>query len=192
MGKLVVSEFMTLDGVFDDPGGAEGTKHGGWSFKFKRGPAGDKFKFDELIAADSLLLGRVTYEGFAEAWPTMQDEQGFAEKMNKMPKHVVSASLGEVNWNNSSLLPLSSTGDIKGEVTKIKQAAQGDILVFGSGRLVCELMRLGLVDELRIMLYPIVLGQGRRLFESAPKTPLKLSNQQQLSESIVILTYGTS
>ena len=110
MSKLVVSEFVTLDGVLEDPGGSEGFDRGGWAFQFERGPEGDKFKLDEALAADALLLGRKTYEGFAEAWPSRTDEVGFAEKMNTMPKYVVSTTLDEAGWNNSTV--------IKGDVAK--------------------------------------------------------------------------
>jgi dihydrofolate reductase len=104
MGKIVVSQFVTLDGVMEDPGGAEGFEHGGWSFQFDSGPEGNQFKVDEIMAADALLLGRVTYQGFAQAWPSMKDEAGFADKMNSMPKYVVSTTLETAEWNNSTML----------------------------------------------------------------------------------------
>ena len=114
--RLVVSEFLTLDGVMEDPGGAEGFPGGGWAFRFERGPEGDKFKLDELMAADALLLGRKTYEGFARAWPSMTDEVGFAAKMNSMRKYVVSSTLQHAEWNNSTIL----SGDIVGEISRLK------------------------------------------------------------------------
>ena len=167
MGKLVVSEFVTLDGVMEDPGGAEGFAHGGWAFRFERGPEGDRFKLEEVLAADSLLLGRKTYEGFAEAWPGRTDEAGFADKMNAMPKLVVSSTLEHADWNNSTLI----RGDVAAEVATLKEQAGGDILVAGSRQLVGTLMRHDLVDEYRLMVFPVVLGSGKRLFEDGGEQP---------------------
>lgn len=168
MAKLVVTEFVTLDGVFEDPGGAESFDLGGWAFRFDRGPEGDKFKQDELDAADAQLLGRRTYEGFAAAWP----ERGgnpFAEKMNEMPKHVFSSTLREASWNNSTILH----GDLTSEVTALKRRYAGDILVAGSGQLVRGLLDAGLVDELRLMIFPTVLGRGRQLFDGVQTLALR-------------------
>src|SRR5947209_18074307 len=131
MRKVIVSEYVTLDGVMEDPGGGEGTKHGGWSFQFWSEEAA-KFKFDELFASDALLLGRVTYQGFAKAWPSMTDEQGFADRMNSLPKFVVSTTLQEVAWNNSRLIK----ENVVEEVSRLKQQPGKDILVGGSGQLV--------------------------------------------------------
>src|ERR687888_1832356 len=125
MGRIVVTEFVSLDGVMEDPGGAEDYKHGGWTFEFNRGEDGDRFKLDELREAEAQLLGRVTYEGFAAAWPSMSDEVGFAERMNSMPKYVVSSTLGEPTWSNSTVL----RGDVADEVSKLKQQVGGAILV---------------------------------------------------------------
>jgi dihydrofolate reductase len=160
MSKLVVSEFVTLDGVMEDPGGAEGFDRGGWAFQFERGADGDKFKLDELMAADALLLGRTTYEGFATAWPSRTDEAGFADKMNSMPKYVVSTTLESLEWNNSTVIK----GDAAGEIAKLKEQVGGDILVAGSGQLVQALVEHDLVDELRLMVFPVLLGSGKRLF----------------------------
>jgi dihydrofolate reductase len=168
MGKLVVTEFITLDGVFEDPGGAESFELGGWAFKFDRGPEGDKFKLDELMAADAQLLGRVTYEGFAAAWPKMGDNP-FGEKMNSMPKFVVSSTLTETSWNNSTII----RGDLAAEVSALKGRFEGDILVAGSGRLVRGLLEAGLVDQLNLMVFPMILGRGRRLLDGAPTTALR-------------------
>jgi dihydrofolate reductase len=167
MGKLVVSEFVTLDGVMEDPGGAEGFAHGGWAFRFERGPEGDRFKLDEVLAADSLLLGRKTYEGFAQAWPGRTDEAGFADKMNAMPKFVVSTTLERADWNNSTLI----RDDVVAEVARLKQQPGGDVLVAGSRQLVGTLMRHDLVDEYRLMVFPVVLGSGKRLFEDGGEQP---------------------
>src|SRR5213082_28162 len=138
MGNLVVTEFVTVDGVFEAPGGGEEFEHGGWAFKFDRGPEGDKFKSDELEAADAQLLGRVTYEGFAKAWPTMEGTGSFGEKMNAMPKYVVSSTLDVADWNNTTIL----TGDLSEEVGKLKERYAGDILVAGSGQLATSLLSL--------------------------------------------------
>ncbi|MGH3198854.1 MAG: dihydrofolate reductase family protein [Streptosporangiaceae bacterium] len=170
MGKIVVTEFISLDGVFEDPGGAEGYQHGGWSFTFNQGEEGGKFKLDELMAADAQLLGRLTYEGFAKAWPAMEDPVGFADKMNGMPKYVVSATLTDPAWNNTTVL--GSTADAAG----LKDQYQGDILIAGSGQLVRGLTGLGLVDEYRLMVFPLILGTGQRLFDGAQMTRLKLAD----------------
>ncbi len=169
MGKIVVTEFISLGGVFEDPGGAEGYQHGGWSFTFDQGADGSKFKLDELMAADAQLLGRVTYDGFAQAWPAMKDPVGFASKMNAMPKYVVSATLTDPAWNNTTVITLEEAG-------KLKHQYQGDILIAGSGQLVRALTGLGLVDEYRLMVFPLVLGTGRRLFDGAARTRLKLAD----------------
>ena len=187
MGKLVVSEFVTVDGVMEDPGGAEGFEHGGWAFKFERGEDGDKFKLDETLNADALLLGRVTYEGFAAVWPTIEDDAGFAEKMNSMPKRVVSSTLKELTWNNSALVE----GDLADSVTKLKDEFDGDILVAGSATLVQALVDDDLVDELRLMIYPMVLGSGKRLFGELDGTKsFQLVESRPVGdEGVVILTY---
>ncbi len=173
MGTIVVTEFVSLDGVFEDPGGAEGYEHGGWSFTFDQGDEGRRFKLDELMAADAQLLGRVTYEGFAKAWPGMTDPFGFAEKMNGMPKYVVSATLADPAWNNSTVITLD-------EVAKLKEQYTGGILVAGSGQLVRGLTGLGLVDEYRLMVFPLILGTGRRLFDGAAMTRLTLAGLTHL------------
>jgi dihydrofolate reductase len=166
MGNVVVSEFITVDGVIEDPGGAEGSAHGGWSGKFKSGPEGGKFKFEELIAAGALLLGRVTYEGFAAAWPTMEGTGEFGEKMNGMPKYVVSTTLERAEWNNSTIL----RGDPAEEVRKLKGQVDGDVVIFGSAKLAQSLIEHHLIDEYRLMIYPILLGTGKRLFAEADNT----------------------
>jgi dihydrofolate reductase len=187
MGKLVASEFVSLDGVFEDPGGSEGTDIGGWTFKFERGDDGDRFKFDELMAADAQLLGRVTYQGFAQAWPTMPDESGFAARMNAMPKYVVSTTIDRPQWNNTTVI----TGDLEEEVPRLKERHAGDILIAGSGQLVRSLMASRLIDEYRLMLFPIVLGQGRTLFGGAGgSATLRLVGTRPVGpDGVVILTY---
>jgi dihydrofolate reductase len=158
VGKIVVTEFVSLDGVMEDPGGAEGYRHGGWTFEFDRGPEGDKFKLDEALGAEALLLGRVTYEGFAAAWPSRDGE--FADKFNTMPKYVVSSTLEKADWTNSTVLE----GDLAAGVAALRQKHDGDVVVNGSARLVQALIEHDLVDELRLMVFPVVLGSGRRLF----------------------------
>jgi dihydrofolate reductase len=187
MRNLIVTEFVSVDGVMEDPGGGEAFDRGGWAFQFERGPEGDKFKLDEVLEADALLVGRVTYQGFAAAWPSVTDEEGFADKMNAMAKFVVSTTLENPEWNNSSVIK----GNVAEAVTKLKQQPGGDILVAGSAQLVHTLMEHGLVDEYRLMVYPIVLGTGRRLFrEGGDSTALKLVAAQPVGpDGIVVLTY---
>jgi dihydrofolate reductase len=186
MRKLVVTEFITLDGVIEDPGGAEGFEHGGWSFKFDD-PEGAQFKLDELMAADVQLLGRVTYEGFASAWPEMSDEGDFAVKMNGMPKYVVSSTLTEATWQNSEIVAPS---ELVATVQRIKQEGDGDILVAGSATLVQALAANDLVDQYNLMVFPIALGTGKQLFGGI-ETPvtLKLADAKTLGSGTQILTY---
>ena len=184
MGQIVVTEFVSLDGVMEDPGGAENFKHGGWSFKISRGDEGDKFKLDETFASEALLLGRVTYEGFAEAWPSRDGE--FADKFNNMPKYVVSSTLAEPEWNNSTVL----NGDVVEEVGKLRQELDGDIVVHGSARLVQTLLEHDLVDQLRLMVFPVVLGSGKRLFGDTSDTkPLRLVDSKVVGDGVTILIY---
>ena len=188
MGRIVVSEFVSLDGVMEDPGGSEGTRNAGWTFRFDRGSDGDRFKLDEVLDAEALLLGRVTYEGFAKAWPAMEDPVGFAAKMNAMPKYVVSNTLtdAKASWHNSTVV----RGDAAAEVKALKDAVAGDLLVAGSASLVQTLVEHGLVDELRLMVFPIVLGSGKRLFGDVSEAPvLALDEVTTVGAGIVILTY---
>ena len=188
MGKLVVTEFITLDGVFEAPGGGEAFEHGGWAFKFNRGDDGDKFKVDELMAADAQLLGRVTYTGFAQAWPSMNTDE-FGQKMNSMPKYVVSTTLrdADATWTNSTVI----RDDVPGQVGRLKSEVAGDILVAGSAQLARSLTEHGLVDEYRLMVFPIVLGSGKRLFgDGSPSLTLRLGDSQPVGpDGVVILTY---
>jgi dihydrofolate reductase len=184
MGNVVVTEFVSLDGVMEDPGGAEDFEHGGWTFEYDRGPEGDKFKLDEVLEAEAHLLGRVTYEGFAEAWPSREGE--FADKINSAPKYVVSTTLEEAEWNNSTVIK----GDVAAEISKLKQQVDGDILVAGSATLVQTLFEHDLVDELRLMVFPTVLGSGKRLFgDGFDRTNLRLVDSKALDSGILILTY---
>jgi dihydrofolate reductase len=184
MGRIVVTEFVSLDGVIEDPGGSENFKHGAWSFEIDRGEEGDKFKLDETRSSEALLLGRVTYEGFAKAWPSRDGE--FADKFNAMPKYVVSSTLQEPEWNNSTVLK----GDVVQEVAELKQELDGNIVVHGSAQLVQTLVEHDLVDELRLMVYPVVLGAGKRLFgETSDKKPLRLVGSQVVGDGVTVLTY---
>jgi dihydrofolate reductase len=184
VSRIVVTEFVSLDGVMEDPGGSEGTKHGGWSFEFSRGDEGDKFKLDETMGSDALLLGRRTYEGFAEAWPSRDGE--FADKFNTMPKYVVSSTLEDPDWNNSKVL----SGDLGEEVAKLKEEHDRDIVVHGSARLVQSLLEQDLVDELRLMVFPVVLGSGKPLFGQTSSTkPLKLVDSKVVGDGVAILVY---
>jgi dihydrofolate reductase len=184
MGRIVVTEFVSLDGVMEDPGGAENFKHGGWSFEIARGAEGDKFKLDEAFASEALLLGRVTYEGFAAAWPSREGE--FADKFNSMPKYVVSSTLDEPEWNNSTVLK----GDVGEEVGKLRHEQDGEIVVHGSAQLVQTLVENDLVDEFRLMVYPVVLGSGKRLFgETSDKKPLRLVESKVVGDGVAILIY---
>jgi dihydrofolate reductase len=184
MGKIVVTEFVSLDGVVEDPGGSEDFKHSGWSFEISRGEEGDQFKLDEARASEALLLGRVTYEGFAEAWPPREGE--FADKFNSMPKYVVSSTLQDPEWNNTTVLG----SDVAEEVARLKEEVDGEIVVHGSPRLVQELVERDLVDELRLMVYPVVLGTGKRLFgETSDKKRLRLADSKVVGDGVLILTY---
>jgi dihydrofolate reductase len=184
MGKLVVTEFVSLDGVMEDPGGSEQTPVGGWAFRFDRGAEGDEFKLAELRASDAQLLGRVTYEGFAQAWPERAGTGEFGERMNKMPKFVVSATVANPTWNNTTVL----AGDLAQDVRGLKERFNGDILVAGSARLARSLLALGLVDELHLMVFPVVLGQGKRLFPAGePPLDLTLVETRQFG-SVAVLT----
>ena len=186
MGKIVVTEFVSLDGVIEAPGGGEDYKHGGWTFEINRGDEGDAFKLEEIREADAQLLGRVTYEGFAAAWPNFTDKVGFAEKMNTMPKYVVSSTLKQADWNNTTIL----SGDVVEEVKKLKDDIGGVILVAGSAQLVQTLIEHDLVDELRLMVFPVVLGTGKRLFsDRSEKKRLRLADSKTVGDGIAILIY---
>jgi dihydrofolate reductase len=185
MRKVVVSEFITMDGVWEDPGGSEQTEHGGWSFRFWSDESA-RYKYDELFAADALLLGRVTYEGFAAAWPTMTDENGFADRMNGVPKYVASKTLTAVEWQNSHLI----AGDVVEAVSALRQQDGQNILVAGSGELADTLLRHDLVDELRFLVSPVVLGSGRRFFnDGSPPKVMELAEASTFASGVLALTY---
>lgn len=184
MGKVVVSEFVSLDGVIEDPGGAEKFEHGGWTIPYWSDDIG-AFKFDELMTSDALLLGRVTYEGFAAAWPGQADEAGFADRMNNLPKYVVSTTLDKADWNNSTII----SGNVAEEVASLKEQPGQDILINGSGKLIQSLMPDNLIDEYRLLVYPIVLGSGKRLFQGGLDTTLKLVESRAFDSGVILLRY---
>ena len=157
-GRIVVTEFVSVDGVMEDPGGSENFEHGGWSFEYNRGDEGDKFKMEELMDAEVQLLGRVTYEGFAEAWPSREGE--FADKINKGRKVLVSTTLTDPSWENTTVI----SENVPEELRKLRDETDGNILVAGSNTLVHTLFENDLVDELRLMVFPTVLGSGKRLY----------------------------
>jgi len=184
MGRIVVTEFISLDGVVEDPGGSEDYRHGGWAFETDRGDEGNQFKLDETMEAEAQLLGRVTYEGFAEAWPSREGE--FADKFNSMPKYVVSSTLEEAEWNNSTVL----RGDLTEEIIKLKGEVEGVLLVAGSVQLAQALLERDLVDELRLMVFPVLLGEGKRLFgEAGGKKRLRLADSKVVGDGVALLTY---
>jgi dihydrofolate reductase len=187
MGRIVVTEFVSLDGVMEAPGGDDNFKRGQWTFEFDRGDEGNKFKLDEVFEAEAQLLGRRTYEGFAAAWPSREDEYGFSERMNTMPKYVFSSTLETADWENTTIL----SGDFATEIGKLRDEVDGVILVAGSCRLVQGLIEHDLLDELRLMVFPVLLGYGKRLFgELADKKTLKLTDSKTVGDDgVLILAY---
>jgi dihydrofolate reductase len=190
MRKITITEFITLDGVVQDPGGAETDvfPHGGWSFRFQD-EGGWAYKLDELHAHDALLLGRTTYDGFAKAWPGMTDEVGYADKFNAMPKYVVtSGDADELTWTNST--KIDGTGDLAAQIRALRDGDGGDIIVHGSCRLARFLIENDLVDELRLMVFPVVLGGGKRLFgETTDKKPFRLTDSKAVGDGVLIAIY---
>src|SRR5438094_1310335 len=184
MGRIIVTEFVSLDGVMEAPGGGEDYEHAGWTFEINRGEEGNKFKIKETSDSEALLLGRVTYEGFAKAWPSREGE--FADKFNSMPKYVISKTLKKADWNNSTIL----NGNVLEEVKALKQRLKGDILVSGSAQLVQALIANDLVDQLNLMVFPVILGSGKRLFgDSKEAKTLKLAESKTVGDGIAIMIY---
>jgi dihydrofolate reductase len=182
--RIVVTEFVSLDGVMEAPGGEPDFKYPGWTFEFDRGDDGNQFKLDETMQADGLLIGRTTYESFAGAWPEREGE--FADKFNSMPKYVVSTTLADPEWNNSTVIG----GDVAASVGKLRDELDGNLVVHGSVRLVQALIEHDLVDELRLMVFPVVLGSGKRLFgDTSAKKPLTLAESRTVGDGVAILTY---
>ncbi len=185
MGRIVVTEYISVDGVVEAPSGTEPFERVGWTDHFSRGPAGDAFKWDETMASDALLLGRVTYDGFAPVWPHVEGE--FAEKFNSMPKYVVSSTLKDPDWNNTTVLG----GEVVGEVRNLKQQYERDIVVHGSPQLTQTLIEHDLVDELRLVVYPIIVGAGKRLFGETTETKrLRLVETETFDDGIHLLVFG--
>ena len=184
MGRIVITENVSLDGVVEDPTGAEGLRVGGWFWETDRGEDGEKFTLDKTLGTEALLLGRRSYEFFAATWPSRGGE--LADKMNSLRKYVVSSTIEDPEWNNSTVLG----GDVVDEVSKLKQAIDGEIVVLGSPQLARTLIEHDLADELRLMIYPVVLGAGARLFgETSDKKPMRLVDTRSVGDGIAILTY---
>ena len=188
MGRIVVTEFVSLDGVMEAPGGDDNFVRGAWTFEFDRGAEGNQFKVDETNNSTALLLGRRTYEGFAAAWPQREGE--FADRFNSMPKYVVSSTLTDPTWNNTTVLAVDSTGEIAESVRRVRDEHDGDVVVHGSARLVQALIEHDLVDELRLMVFPVVLGTGKKLFDGTTEAKkLRLSDSRVVGDGVAILVY---
>ena len=190
MGDVVCTEFISLDGVIEDPGGSEGSSLGAWTFQFNRGAEGDRFKVDELRAAEAQLFGRVTYEGFASAWPARRETTGeFGVRINELPKYVVSTTLSDADasWENSTVI----RKDVAGAIAGIKQRFHGDILMAGSATLARSLLTEGLIDRINLMIFPVVLGSGKRLFgETSHRSSFELMESKPVGpDGVVVLTY---
>jgi dihydrofolate reductase len=184
MGRIIATEFVSLDGVVEAPGGGEEFEYAGWSFEIDRGDEGNKFKLDETFESEALLLGRKTYEGFAASWPSREGE--FADKFNSMPKYVVSSTIGTPEWSNTTVL----RGDLATEVGRVRDRHKGSIVVHGSPTLVQGLIEKDLLDELRLMVYPVVLGKGKRLFgRTTSKKRLRLQSSKTVGDGVEILVY---
>jgi dihydrofolate reductase len=184
MGRIVISENVSLDGVIEDPAGVEGFRLGGWFFQTDRGADGEKLTLDKTLGTEALLLGRRSYEFFAATWPTRGG--ALADRLNGLPKYVVSSTLEDLDWNNSTVLK----GDVIEEASKLKRQLDGDIVVLGSRRLARTLIEHDVVDELRLMIYPVLLGAGALLFgETGDKRPMRLVDTQTVGDGIAVLTY---
>jgi dihydrofolate reductase len=184
MGRIVVTEYMSVDGVVEAPSGTEAFERIGWTDGFSRGPEGDQFKIDETMAADAQLLGRTTYEGFAASWPTFEGE--FADYFNSMPKYVISSTLSDPQWQNTTVL----SGDVVEEVSRLKERYERDILVHGSPQLAQTLIDHDLVDALHLLVYPVIVGAGKRLFDSTGETKrLRLAETRTFGDGVQLLVY---
>ena len=184
MGKIVATEFVSLDGVMQAPGGGEEFEHAGWTFDIDRGEEGEAFKLDETRRSEALLFGRTTYEGMAAAWPGRTGE--FADQFNALPKFVVSSTLTDPEWNNTEVL----SGDLTAAVERVKDRFDGDIVIHGSAQLVQSLLELDLIDELRLMIFPVVLGTGKRLFgTTSVKKRLQLTDSKTVGDGVIVATY---
>jgi dihydrofolate reductase len=181
MAKIIITEYVSVDGVIEAPGGTESFRHVNWAMEYTRGPEADAFKFEETRASAALLLGRITYEGFAESWPHMEGE--FADMFNAMPKYVVSSTLTDPSWNNTHVIGFEAVRDLRAR-------PGGDLVVHGSSQLAQALIEADLVDEIRLLVYPVVLGDGKRLFgPTTDKKPLRLKDCRTFGDGITLLTY---
>jgi dihydrofolate reductase len=183
--KIVVTEYISLDGVIEDPVGMENSGLGNWTGPFNRGSEGDRFKLEELLAADALILGRKTYDAFAAVWPYMKDEAGMGDRMNSLPKYVASSTLKQASWGETKIW----NGDIVSATKALKASGQGEALIYGSASVVHQLAAAGLIDEYRLMVYPTILGTGKRLYQNGTSSPLQLAECKQLGDGIVLLRY---
>jgi dihydrofolate reductase len=183
--RIIATDYISLDGVIEDPVGMEGSGLGDWVGPFRRGPEGDRYKHEELVSCGALILGRRTYEGFAAVWPTVKDEAGFGDMMNRLPKYVVSTTITKPEWSNSTVI----AGDLPGAARALKETVEGDILIYGSASVVHGLVPHGLVDEFRLMVYPTLLGRGIRLFPDGFGGRLELADCRQFNDGIVLLSY---
>ena len=182
-GTLIATQYMSLDGVIEDPVGMEESGLGDWTGPFSRGPVGDAFKENELRRAEALIFGRRTYDGFAAVWPTVGGD--YADRMNALPKYLASRTISNPDWSNTTLLDR----DIIGGVTRVKQATGGNILIFGSGSVCHQLLRANLIDELSLIVYPVTLGRGVRLFPGKSTSRFDLVENTGLNDGLVLLRY---
>lgn len=183
--KIVVTEYISLDGVIEDPVGMENSGLGNWTGPFSRGPEGDRFKLEELLAADCLIFGRATYDAFAAAWPHMKDETGLADRMNSLPKYVASSTLKQATWGESTIW----NGDVVCAAKALKAEGHGEALIYGSASVIHQLACARLIDEYRLMVYPTILGAGKRLYPNGAASQLQLAECKQLGGGIVLLRY---
>jgi dihydrofolate reductase len=187
MGKIVVSQFVSVDGVIEDPVGMEGLGRGAWTSRFDSGPEGEKLKIDEMVGSEALLLGRTTYDGYVAAWPSRGGE--YADKINSMPKYVVSTTLESPKWDNTTVIG----GDVAAEVARLKQETEGDILVHGSAQLTHALMEHELIDRWDLMTFPIVVGAGKRCFgDPGQAAVLRLVRCEAVGDGVTILSYESA
>ena len=184
--KIVVTEYISLDGVMEDPVGMEGSGLGNWTGPFSRGHEGDRFKLEELLAADCLIFGRATYDAFASYWPQVKDETGLADRMNGLPKYVASSTLKQATWGESTIW----NGDIVSAAKALKAESDGEALIYGSASVVHQLASANLVDEYRLMVYPTILGAGKRLYPDRAASQLRLAECKQFGDGTVLLRYA--
>lgn len=183
--KIIATNYVSLDGVIEDPVGMENSGLGNWTGPFTRGPDGDKFKLDELLESDAMIYGRRTYDGFAAVWPTLDDPQGFAKRINALPKYIASHTITTPAWNNTTLL----SKDLIGDIRKLKAEPGSNILIYGSVSIAHALMPHGLIDQFTLMVYPVVLGGGKRLFPEGRSSRMQFEETRQFGDGIVLLKY---